>query len=820
MKRAMARIRRLGLRRTGQLAALPLALIAALFFAPAALADSGVLIPSDREAPDLAILSLTEMEVDIHIDNGDARVWVRQVFTNHTNRPEEGNYVFALPSGTQVSDFAVWDGPVRIPAVILERKRAEAIYQELKNQAIDPGLLEQGERTEDDARRNSLFSAHIVPIPAYGTKRLEIEYHQRIRLVMRKSYFLLPLKPDAYATQHVAHLTIHFELKSAAAIKDFALQGKSLPLKVEQQDDHAVRGSIDLSKSDLNEDFAATWGLNETGNALQVITYRDPNAQIVGPSLEAPETPAPGQESFKSKRKQRAPTQSGFFEATAQLTAPSTVQAQSGAPRPRTVIVLMDTSLSMQWEKLERSYAAAAKALESLHPQDRFNLLLFNTRVDSFRPQPVAADTATEMAAMNWLRSSQLRGGTDLQKALDAGLTQAEGQGSALVLLTDGGADRGLVSTGKLSAWYAARWQQIPADRRPKTDIFAVGDDANLPLLRLLARNDGVLESVLSSEPVDFKLSTFLSEMGQSPIGDLHLTVSPQAAVDKVYALDDAVFDGGEADWVGQYLKPVKNATFRVDGQQEGRPIRADVKAPLPAENLEHDQLPRLWAGARVQALLEQFDRDGETEAAIDEIIRLARKYKFVTPYTSFLAAPRALLRPRVIRPGDPVLRIHTDPAIVSVIALFPFGLEKPLRYLAGEDVWQTRFLAPTEMTDGNYQVRLVLRDKDGEVYREDKSFVIASKPPTVNVHLERTRYRAGETVPLTVHASESTRTLTARLEGLAPVSLRWNPEAAASTGQLLLPPGLPPGDYVLTVTAEDVAHNLGSQEVHIEVVP
>jgi len=39
----------------------------------------------------------------------------------------------------------------------------------------------------------------------------------------------------------------------------------------------------------------------------------------------------------------------------------------------------------MQWEKLERSYAAAAKLLESLGPEDRFNLLLYNTRVESFQ---------------------------------------------------------------------------------------------------------------------------------------------------------------------------------------------------------------------------------------------------------------------------------------------------------------------------------------------------------------------------------------------------------------------------------------------------
>jgi Ca-activated chloride channel family protein len=181
---------------------------------------------------------------------------------------------------------------------------------------------------------------------------------------------------------------------------------------------------------------------------------------------------------------------------------------------------------------------------------------------------------------------------------------------------------------------------------------------------------------------------------------------------------------------------------------------------------------------------------------------------------------PRALLRPRVIRPGDPVLRVKTDPSIVSVIALFPFGLTKPLRYLPDEDVWQTRFLAPSDMQDGVYSVRLILRDKAGHAYRESKTFVIASTSPTVRVRLNQNRFRRGDIISLRVSASQSTRTLSARLEGLAPVSLRWNPSAAASTGQLLIPPDLPAGSYTLTVTAEDIAHNLGTEEVRIEVVP
>jgi Ca-activated chloride channel homolog len=142
------------------------------------------------------------------------------------------------------------------------------------------------------------------------------------------------------------------------------------------------------------------------------------------------------------------------------------------------------------------------------------------------------------------------------------------------------------------------------------------------------------------------------------------------------------------------------------------------------------------------------------------------------------------------------------------------------LRFLPDEDVWQTRFLAAPDMKDGTYSVRMILRDRNGHVYREAKTFVIASTPPTVRIALDRKRVRQGETVSLKVNASQSTRTLTAELEGLEPVSLRWNQEAHANTGSFQVPADLPAGTYKLTVTAEDIAHNLGTGEVQLEVVP
>ena len=784
-----------------------------LFFAPMVLlADGGVLIPRDKEQPDPAILSLEEMEITVQIDNGDARVFVRQIFANHTAGIQEGNYVFALPSRATVSDFAVWDGTTRIPAVILERKRAEEIYNQLKQQSIDPGLLQMGERGSEEAKRSSIFSARIVPIPAYGTKRLEFEYQETISVENLQSYFAIPLRPDAYQAQTARHFRINFELRSAHALGNFKTGAKTVPLTIEESTPHVVRGHFEAQNVNLTEDFAATYDLDRAGSdTLQVITHRNPVSGQPSPTETAPV---------------RSTNEPGFFAAEALLGTGQSGDAFSGSAAhasdsPKTLVILFDTSLSMQWEKLERSYQVLETLLRTLKPTDRFNLILFNSQTQRFQPTLVSADSGGVQRALDFVRASCLRGGTDLQKALEEGLKQSSQSGGAyVILLSDGGATRGPIQNGKLAAWYEAARKQIPAANRPRTYIFGVGDDANLPLLKLLARQDGVLENVLSTEPIEFKLNSFLSKIGRSPIGQLRLDVSPGAAVDSVYPLQDSAFSGSMAVWVGRFQKLQTDTTFTIHGIRDNTPLTISARANLPRESSEHPQLPRLWARARVDALLEKIQREGEDQASVDEIIRLARQYKFVTSYTSFLAVPRALLRPRVIRPGDPVLRVKTDESIVSVVALFPFGLMQELRYLADEDTWQTRFFAPKDMQDGTYGVRLVLRDRSGHTYRESKAFIIASKTPVVRIKLDKKRFRRGQVLELKVAASQGTRTLVARLEGAAPVGLKWDAKAGFNTGQLLIPAEMIPGSYKLTVTAEDIAHNMASQGVDIEIVP
>jgi Ca-activated chloride channel family protein len=744
--------------------------------------DTGVLIPGDRQEPDPAIFSLNEMALEIRIDNGTARVRVRQIFGNHSATVQEGVYHFALPNKATVSDFAVWDDVTRIPGVILERRRAGEIYEQAKNQTIDPGLLQMGEREAGEAGRSQEFTARIVPIPIFGTKRLEMEYQHPIAVERYQSEFVVPMKPDVYHVQTAGHLTIVFELRSAQAIKTFDAIAKTYPLQIRERTANYVKAEFFGNNVELKDDFTVRYSLDPAeAGGLRVITEREDASEP------------------------------GFFQAQTLLRAAAASPAAKQQP-PQTMILLFDNSLSMQWDKLERSFAVCETALRRLRAIDSFNLALFNSESTLLSPKPLPATPQNVERALAFIRNSRIRGGTNLQLALTGALAQTTPSEPYFMLISDGGATEGAVNNNKLATWYAAECRKRAPAQRPHTLMFGVGDDANLPLLQMLASNNGYFDWVRSTEPIEFKLNAFLDKIGQEPVKNLGLSVKPAANVDFIYALEDSHLGGSMATWAGQYKKPAAQATFTVNGLGITRTV------PLPPSGFDHPELPRTWAKARVDALLAKIERDGEDRATIDEIIRLSKKYKFVTPYTSFLAVPRALLRPRVIRPGDPVLRLKADESIVSVIALFPFGLTKQLRYLKEEDTWQTRFLAPVDMTDGVYQVRLIMRDRDGHVYREAKSFVIASKTPVLRAHLEKPRVRAGDTLRILAQASGNARTITARLYGAMPVALHWNSSAKANTGEIVVPAFLPPGKYTIHLTAEDIAHNVGTQEVALEI--
>jgi Ca-activated chloride channel homolog len=145
--------------------------------------------------------------------------------------------------------------------------------------------------------------------------------------------------------------------------------------------------------------------------------------------------------------------------------------------------------------------------------------------------------------------------------------------------------------------------------------------------------------------------------------------------------------------------------------------------------------------------------------------------------------------------------------------------LTKRMTYIKSDDVWETRFLAPSGMSDGVYHCRLVLVGRQGRAYQEEKSFVIDSRPPKLQATLNQTVAHAGEDLVITVRADSDTRVIAARVFGSLPAPVVWDTKAKANIGHLRIPPGLPSGSYTIQVTAEDFAHNSSVVELVVEVI-
>jgi Ca-activated chloride channel family protein len=753
--------------------------------------QAGLLIPTRTGRPDARVLSLREMAIDVGIARGYARVNVRQVFENRTGDVQEGTYRFRLPPSAAIGDFAVWDDLVRIPGVILEKRRARAIYQELTTQRIDPGLLQQGEEDEGGARPSggAAFSAKVAPVPPYATKRLEIQFQQEVPLVGGLGEFRLALRPPDGEPPVAGRLSVRVSAADAEARPG----AEGLPLSAEG-------GGLALLGSEvrLDRDLVVTLKPRAT-TPLRLSAFRNPEGTLPdGVAL------APWERAFELP-----PERDGFF--LLELLPPPEAVATAARPEakghpPLTLGLLFDTSLSHRFAGLEKSYGSLVRLLQSLSPRDRFGLVAFDRAATTVAPLGPATPEHVE-AALLALRARPLGVGTEVAKALAEG-RRVVGEGGRLVLLSDGpsGLSSAALNTarGPLPLFVALSGEEAPESLRGAAQHLLPAGASSVEEDLFFERAIGPIEKTASRPAID-QPAPFRVSGGEARLRDIYpVLVQPPSA-------------GSLSGWIGRYAAPQEHLRFELPSPLL-KAGRVSLEGALPEKATEARDLPRRWARARVDHLLALIEANGEKREWVDEIIALSKRYKFVTPYTAFLAAPRALLRPRRIQPGDPVLRVECDSSTVSAIALFPFGLRLPLVRRPGTRVFEGRFLVPEGLRDGSYTVRIVLRDAAGATVSESKRFVIDGRAPDIAPDLPRVVH-PGDRLRVAVRTDEDVVVLEARLADGAPVPLRWDSAAKRSVGEIRVPPALL-GAQEVFIEAVDAAKNRGFARARVEVRP
>jgi Ca-activated chloride channel family protein len=320
-------------------------------------------------------------------------------------------------------------------------------------------------------------------------------------------------------------------------------------------------------------------------------------------------------------------TEDGFFLL---LVAPK-VKVDETQVIAKDVIVVLDTSGSMEGEKLDQAKDALRFILDHLNAEDRFNIVQFNTRVNTYADSLQPARRARDAAG--WVRGLQASGSTDIDRAMLEALAMADRERPTIVIfLTDG-----LPTAGTVEPELIINDVKQAARSNMRVFTFGVGDDVNTVLLDTLARElRGTSAYVRPGERIDEQVSAFYSKVSTPVLADVKLTFQG-VRVDDTYPdpLPD-LFAGTQLVLVGRYTGNGP-ATVTLEGTVNGKQQRFVYEDLAFRAQGGDDFIAPLWATRKIGYLLNQIRLHGESQEAVDEIVELSIRYGIVTPYTSFL---------------------------------------------------------------------------------------------------------------------------------------------------------------------------------------
>jgi len=333
--------------------------------------------------------------------------------------------------------------------------------------------------------------------------------------------------------------------------------------------------------------------------------------------------------------------------ATAKMSPGATAGMSPGASaektgvQPKDICFVLDTSGSMAGPKLAQAKKALEFCLANLGTQDRFEIVRFSTETESLFGRLVPADQAHIEQAEGFVDSLKPMGGTAISDALGQALalrgrSSGEGGGSRpymVIFLTDGQPTVGETREDALVDSLKG------AGKTVRVFSFGIGNDVNTHLLdRIASETRAVSQYVLPEEDIELKVGGFYSKIKDPVLSDVSLTfTNPSLRITQMQpAVLPDLFNGDMLVVFGRYSGSGP-AAARITGTFNGTPHEFTADVDFPAQNADNAFIPRLWATRRVGWLLDEIRMHGESAELKDEVIRLAREFGIVTPYTAYL---------------------------------------------------------------------------------------------------------------------------------------------------------------------------------------
>jgi Ca-activated chloride channel family protein len=783
-------------RRARRIDAIAMIFLALLLFAPrVARALQVEAITQDGSlSPEGSLVQLfQEMEVAIHDQVAATRTTFQ--FRNDHDQEVELGCRFSLERGEMVDGFSYWNGEEQVVGEVLEKQAATRVYRKLTGVRRDPGILEQ---------EGNRFLFRVYPVKAGETKPVEVR--TVTPLSMREGWVEYAV-PVENLPADSAVFSLKVDVTDDLPIRDLSTPGyRSVVKKFGPRHQRVV---IERKGAEFEKDLVVRYRLTSRDHAMRFVTHRQGNAD-------------------------------GTFML---LVSPKDL-VREGDVLGRDIVFVTDISGSMEGTPLTQTRSGLKAILGQLNAGDRFDIISFDDESYPLFGELRPADGPNLRAGRDAVSKLESKGGTNIHGALLRALDQLkEGKGGrprAVIFLTDG---QGGTPPEKVLADVRARSAGV------RIYSFGAGHGVNRFFLeRLSDDNRGIATFIRDDRHIEREMKRLYDRISMPLMVDLELEFEGPA-VHSLYPkrLPDLYRDG-EVVVMGRYSKPGRGRV-KLTGRVAGKKKTLGLDVVFPPAREQYATVEKLWASRRTGHLLASINLRGHDEETVREVTRLGIVYNLVTPFTTFLAVPASLKTDEIkeqirqgrrgydrklidsmqgvrlsqshIPPGDPVLTVNAPEDARRVVAYFPFGLIKRLRWDEIRGRWHVRFLVPRDVEDGVYTIRIQVVHRDNTTTWKRVRYTIDGTAPEFETMLSEFAER-GQILTVEVDPFEPVAEVFAYLPGVSEerVHLKLDPETGLYVGKLSVPEDLEGDRVTVRVVVRDLARNRLQRDHTLPLLP
>lgn len=554
--------------------------------------------PPHRIAP--ASYKIKELAVEGRIRDQVAELQVTQSFVNTGSRTMMVSFLFPLPYDGAIDRLTFMVEGKEYEAKLLPADQARSIFESYVRRAQDPALLEW--------MGKGMFKTSVFPVPPGAERKVTIQFSQLLRRYDRMTDLLYPLTGAKYTSQPIESFRIQLAVESQGKIKSVYSPTHSIevtrPNKKRALVKYAAQNHVPST------DFRLLFDTSGKAVSSSLLTYR----------------PEQGED--------------GYFLL---LTTPEMAEPKEVVRK--TAVMVLDRSGSMAGKKMEQARDALRFVLNNLNENDLFNIIAYDSKIETFKSELQRYDSQTRAEAMGFVEGLYSGGSTNIDGALKTAMEMVaqSDRPTYVIFLTDG-----LPTVGEKNPAKIAENATRNNKNRARLISFGVGYDVNSQLLDRLSRNNfGESEYVRPDEDLEAYVGRLYRRISSPVMSEVSVQfkLDGRAASDgpvvnrvyprKVYDL----FAGEQLVMVGRY-RPHGKAKIIIQGKVGNETSRFDFAGKFESQSADASLafVEKLWAVRRIGEIIDELDLEGKNEELIQELIALSTKHGVLTPYTSFLA--------------------------------------------------------------------------------------------------------------------------------------------------------------------------------------